>query len=82
MQQQLFTVGFTALFIVFAYYLCLTDEQTRLSNEGCRWGLFLSGLFAFLSYLTSTRPSKLTPAAPEKVKDNRAYAKDKEVLNN
>ena len=82
LKRFVFTSGFAFLFVYFAYNLCFVAEESRVSNELCRWGLFISGLFAFLSALITRELARTQQAtAQTKVKTNRAYTKDKELLS-
>jgi hypothetical protein len=42
---------FAGLFLTFAYKLLIEPEETRINDEACKWGMFLSGLFLFISAL-------------------------------
>jgi hypothetical protein len=70
------------MFMTFAYYLLFIEEQNRVSDQTCRFGLFISGLFAFISALQTFQQEKQQQRTqqPLKYKENRVYARDKEML--
>lgn len=73
-------IGFSSLFLHFAYKLLF--DQEHVNDETCRWGLFISGLFAFISGLIQVqRLDQQRVQQQLELKDNRLYAKDKNLLN-
>jgi len=73
--------GFFSLY--FLYSLIFVDEYERLSNQTTGWALFISSMFALISFLTAQQALKTKPKPQAAaIRDDRYfYTRDAKTVS-
>jgi hypothetical protein len=81
-REQSSTIVFSILSLYSLFNLLFVDQAERLSDHAIAIMLFISMLFAFLSYLTTFQKQQIErKEVPEKVKEKVSLSSTNECLN-